>query len=224
MTIRVVLADDQALIRAGFKALIDSAPDLTVVAEAATGAEAVSVTRSSRADVVLMDIRMPDMDGIAATHLITTDDDLAGVRVVMLTTFEADDLVVEAVRAGASGFLGKSVEPAELLGAIRIVADGDALLSPRATRGLLEQLANDTNRLPVTEPEELKLLTPRERELMTLVATGLNNDEIADRLHLSPFTVKTHVNRAMMKLGARDRAQLVVLAYEGGLVQAGRTP
>jgi DNA-binding NarL/FixJ family response regulator len=224
MTIRVVLADDQALIRAGFKALIDSAPDLTVVAEAATGAEAVSVTRSSRADVVLMDIRMPDMDGIAATHLITTDDDLAGVRVVMLTTFEADDLVVEAVRAGASGFLGKSVEPAELLGAIRIVADGDALLSPRATRGLLEQLANDTNRLPVTEPEEFKLLTPRERELMTLVATGLNNDDIGDRLHLSPLTVKTHVNRAMMKLGARDRAQLVVLAYEGGLVQAGRTP
>lgn len=222
MTIRVVLADDQALIRAGFKALVDSAPDLTVVAEAATGAEAVSVTRSSRADVVLMDIRMPDMDGITATRLITTDDDMAGVRVVMLTTFEADDLVVEAVRAGASGFLGKSVEPAELLGAIRVVADGDALLSPRATRGLLAQLANDTNRLPVTEPEEFKLLTPRERELMTLVATGLNNDEIADRLHLSPLTVKTHVNRAMMKLGARDRAQLVVLAYEGGLVQAGR--
>jgi len=224
MTIRVVLADDQALIRAGFKALIDSAPDLTVVAEAATGAEAVSVTRSSRADVVLMDIRMPGMDGITATRLITTDDDMAGVRVVMLTTFEADDLVVEAVRAGASGFLGKSVEPAELLGAIRIVADGDALLSPRATRGLLAQLANDTNRLPVTEPEEFKLLTPRERELMTLVATGLNNDDIADRLHLSPLTVKTHVNRAMMKLGARDRAQLVVLAYEGGLVQPGRTP
>ena len=147
---------------------------------------------------------------------------MAGVRVVMLTTFEADDLVVEAVRAGASGFLGKSVEPAELLGAIRVVADGDALLSPRATRGLLAQLANDTNRLPVTEPEEFKRLTPRERELMTLVATGLNNDEIADRLHLSPLTVKTHVNRAMMKLGARDRAQLVVLAYEGGLVQAGR--
>jgi DNA-binding NarL/FixJ family response regulator len=224
MTIRVVLADDQALIRAGFKVLIDSAPDLTVVAEAATGAEAVAVTRSSRADVVLMDIRMPDMDGIAATRLITTDDDLAGVRVVMLTTFEADDLVVEAVRAGASGFLGKSVEPAELLGAIRVVADGDALLSPRATRGLLAQLANDPNRLPVTEPEVFKLLTPRERELMTLVATGLSNDDIADRLHLSPLTVKTHVNRAMMKLGARDRAQLVVLAYEGGLVQVGGTP
>jgi DNA-binding NarL/FixJ family response regulator len=224
MTIRVVLADDQALIRAGFKALIDSAPDLTVVAEAATGAEAVSLTRSSRADVILMDIRMPDMDGITATRMITTDDDMAGVRVVMLTTFEVDDLVVEAVRAGASGFLGKGVEPAELLDAIRIVAGGDALLSPRATRGLLAQLANDASSLPVTEPEEFKFLTARERELMALVATGLTNDDIADRLHLSPLTVKTHVNRAMTKLGARDRAQLVVLAYEGGLVQVGRHP
>jgi DNA-binding NarL/FixJ family response regulator len=224
MTTRVVLADDQALIRGGFKALIDSAPDLTVVAEAATGAEAVSLTRSSRADVVLMDIRMPDMDGITATRQITTDDDMAGVRVVMLTTFEVDDLVVQAIRAGASGFLGKGVEPAELLGAIRIVAGGEALLSPRATRGLLAQLAHDAVSLPATEPDDFKLLTARERELMTLVATGLSNDDIADRLHLSPLTVKTHVNRAMMKLGARDRAQLVVLAYEGGLVQVGRHP
>jgi DNA-binding NarL/FixJ family response regulator len=224
MTIRVVLADDQALIRAGFKALIDSAPDLTVVAEAATGAEAVSLTRSSRADVVLMDIRMPDMDGIAATRRITTDDDMAGVRVVMLTTFEVDDLVVQAIRAGASGFLGKGVEPDELLDAIRIVAGGDALLSPRATRGLLAQLAHDATSLPVTEPDEFKFLTARERELMTLVATGLSNGEIAERLHLSPLTVKTHVNRAMTKVGARDRAQLVVLAYEGGLVQAGHQP
>lgn len=224
MTIRVVLADDQALIRAGFKALIDSAPDLSVVAEASTGAEAVSAARSSRADVVLMDIRMPDMDGITATRQITGDDDLAGVRVIMLTTFEVDDLVVQAVRAGASGFLGKGVEPAELLDAIRIVAGGDALLSPRATRGLLAQLTRDAASLPVSEPEEFKSLTTRERELMILVATGLSNEDIAERLYLSPLTVKTHVNRAMMKLGARDRAQLVVLAYEGGLVQVGRQP
>jgi DNA-binding NarL/FixJ family response regulator len=224
VTIRVVLADDQALIRAGFKALIDSAPDLAVVGEAATGSEAVSLTRSSRADVVLMDIRMPDMDGIAATRQITSDDDLAGVRVVMLTTFEVDDLVVQAIRAGASGFLGKGVEPAELLDAIRIVAGGDALLSPRATRGLLAQLTQDAMSLPVKEPDEFKFLTARERELMILVATGLSNDEIADRLFLSPLTVKTHVNRAMTKLGARDRAQLVVLAYEGGLIQIGRQP
>jgi DNA-binding NarL/FixJ family response regulator len=224
MTIRVVLADDQALIRAGFKSLIESAPDLSVVAEAATGAEAVALARSSRADVVLMDIRMPDMDGITATHQITSDEDMAGVRVIMLTTFEVDDLVVRAIRAGASGFLGKGVEPAELLSAIRVVAGGEALLSPRATRGLLAQLAHDATSLPVTEPEEFKFLTARERELMTLVATGLSNDEIAERLHLSPLTVKTHINRAMMKVGARDRAQLVVLAYEGGLVQVGRQP
>ena len=224
MTIRFVLADDQALIRAGFKSLINSAPDIAVVAEAATGAEAVSLTRSSRADVVLMDIRMPDMDGITATRLITTDDDMAGVRVVMLTTFEVDEFVIQAIRAGASGFLGKGVEPAELLDAIRFVAGGDALLSPRATRGLLAQLAHNAAGLQATEPDELKLLTARERELMILVATGLSNEDIADRLYLSPLTVKTHVNRAMMKLGARDRAQLVVLAYEGGLVQVGRYP
>ena len=150
MTIRVLLADDQALIRAGFKALIDSAPDLTVVGEAATGAEAVALARSGRADVVLMDIRMPDMDGIAATRRITTDDDMAGVRVIMLTTFEVDDLVVQAIRAGASGFLGKGVDPAELLDAIRVVAAGDALLSPRATRGLLAQLA--PRRRPASRP------------------------------------------------------------------------
>jgi DNA-binding NarL/FixJ family response regulator len=221
MTIRVLLADDQALIRGGFRSLIDSAPDLTVVAEASTGAEAVALTRSTRADVVLMDIRMPDMDGIAATRRITGDDDLAGVRVVMLTTFEVDDLVLQAIRAGASGFLGKGVEPAELLDAVRVVAAGEALLSPRATRALLGHLAQATTALPLAEPDEFRFLTPRERELMILVATGLSNDEIAERLHLSPLTVKTHVNRAMTKLGARDRAQLVVLAYEGGLVQAG---
>ncbi|MCC6704708.1 MAG: response regulator transcription factor [Thermomicrobiales bacterium] len=221
MTIRVLLADDQALIRAGFRALIDSAPDLTVVAEASTGAEAVALARRSRADVVLMDIRMPDLDGITATSRITGDDDLAGVRVIILTTFEIDEFVLRAIRAGASGFLGKGVEPAELLDAIRIVANGEALLSPRATRGLLAQLAGGGMALPIVEPAAFKLLTGREREIMTLVGTGLSNDEIADRLFLSPLTVKTHVNRAMMKLGARDRAQLVVLAYEGGLVRVG---
>jgi DNA-binding NarL/FixJ family response regulator len=224
MTIRVLLADDQALIRAGFKALIDSAPDLTVVAEAATGAEAVAQARSSRADIVLMDIRMPDMDGIEATRAITTNDDMAGVRVIVLTTFEIDDLVIRAVHAGASGFLGKGVDPAELLDAIRIVASGEALLSPRATRGLLAQLRHHEPALPTIESERFDVLTARERELTTLVATGLSNDEIAERLHLSPLTVKTHVNRAMMKLGVRDRAQLVVLAYEGGLIQPGRHP
>lgn len=224
MTIRVLLADDQTLIRAGFRALIDSAPDLEVVAEATTGAEALALARSERADVVLMDIRMPDMDGIEATRAMTADDDLAGVRVIMLTTFEIDDLVVQAVRAGASGFLGKGVEPADLLDAIRVVAGGEALLSPRATRGLLAQLEDEVLSLPITEPDEFKFLTARERELMVLVATGLTNDDIAEQLHLSPLTVKTHVSRAMTKLGARDRAQLVVLAYEGGLVHPGRRP
>ncbi|OWY61900.1 DNA-binding response regulator, partial [cyanobacterium TDX16] len=195
---------------------------LAVVAEAATGGEAVTHARSSCADVVLMDIRMPDMDGIAATRAITTDDDMAGVRVVMLTTFEVGDLVIRAVHAGASGFLGKGVEPAELQDAIRIVASGEALLSPRATSGLLDQLRHHDWPLPTTESERFRSLTAREREVSTLVATGLSNDDIAERLHLSPLTVKTHVNRAMMKLGARDRAQLVVLAYEDGLIQPGR--
>lgn len=216
--IRVVLADDQALIRAGLKALIDSAPDLVVVGEASTGAEAVSLTRECRADVVLMDIRMPDLDGIEATRQITADDDLVGVRVVMLTTFEVDDLVVAAIQAGASGFLGKGVEPEELIEAVRIVAGGDAMLSPRATRSLLAHLSQRAVAVPVTEPADFKFLTARERELMILVASGLSNDDIAGQLHLSPLTVKTHINRAMTKLGARDRAQLVVLAYQGGLV------
>lgn len=222
MTIRVVLADDQALIRAGFTALIDATHDLMVVGEATTGVEAVALARTARADVVLMDIRMPDMDGITATRRITDDDDMVGVRVIILTTFEVDDLVVQAIRAGASGFLGKGVAPDELRDAIRIVAAGDALLSPRATRGLLAQLADDATGFPITEAAEFGLLTAREREIVTLVATGLSNDDIAERLYLSPLTVKTHVNRAMMKLGARDRAQVVVLAYEGGLVRPGR--
>jgi DNA-binding NarL/FixJ family response regulator len=217
MTIRVVLADDQALIRSGFRVLIDSADDLQVVGEAGTGDDAVRLARSTRADVVLMDIRMPRMDGIAATRAITGDDDLAGVKVVVLTTFEIDAYVIEAVRAGASGFLSKSIEPADLLDAIRTVAGGDALLSPRATQTLMAEFA--TTATPSIPGTTLDALTTREREMMTLAAHGLSNDQIAERLFLSPLTVKTHINRAMMKLDVRDRAQLVVLAYQTGLVR-----
>lgn len=228
MTIRVVLADDQALIRSGFRTLIDSAEDLEVVGEASTGEQAVRLARTTRADVVLMDIRMPGMDGIAATKLITGDDDLAGVKVVILTTFEIDAYVIEAVRAGASGFLNKGIEPAELLDAIRTVAGGDALLTPRATQALLAEFATSAAS-PSIPCEALDVLTSRERELMTLAAHGLSNDQIAERLFLSPLTVKTHINRAMMKLAVRDRAQLVVVAYQTGLVRPGdsidwRTP
>jgi DNA-binding NarL/FixJ family response regulator len=218
VTIRVVLADDQALIRSGFRVLIDSAEDLEVVGEAATGDDAVRLARSTRADVVLMDIRMPGMDGIAATRAITDDDDLAGVKVVVLTTFEIDAYVIEAVRAGASGFLSKSIEPAELLDAIRTVAGGDALLSPKATQALLAEFATAGSG-PAIPADRLGDLTTREREMMTLAAHGLSNDQIAERLFLSPLTVKTHINRAMMKLAVRDRAQLVVLAYQSGLVR-----
>ncbi|MFF4808103.1 response regulator [Micromonospora chersina] len=220
MTVRVLLADDQTLIRAGFRVLIDSAPDLTVVGEAATGREAVARARDTRADVVLMDIRMPDMDGLAATREITADEDLAGVRVLVLTTFEVDEYVFEALRAGASGFLGKGVEPAELLDAIRTVAAGDALLSPKATRGLIARFLAQPEPEPPASPDRLRALTEREREVLTLVATGLSNEQIAERLVVSPLTAKTHVNRAMAKLGARDRAQLVVFAYQTGLVRA----
>jgi DNA-binding NarL/FixJ family response regulator len=220
MTIRVVLADDQALIRSGFRVLIDSAEDLEVVGEAATGDDAVRLARSTRADVVLMDIRMPGTDGIAATRAITDDDDLAGVKVVVLTTFEIDAYVIEAVRAGASGFLSKSIEPADLLDAIRTVAGGDALLSPKATQALLAEFATPGTG-PAIPADRLADLTTREREMMTLAAHGLSNDQIAERLFLSPLTVKTHINRAMMKLAVRDRAQLVVLAYQSGLVRPG---
>jgi DNA-binding NarL/FixJ family response regulator len=221
MIIRVVLADDQALIRSGFRVLIDSADDLEVVGEAATGDDAVRLARSTRADVVLMDIRMPGIDGIAATREITGDDDLAGVKVVVLTTFEIDAYVIEAVRAGASGFLSKSIEPADLLDAIRTVAGGDALLSPKATQALLAEFTTTTAATPSIPDGTLDDLTTRERELMTLAAHGLSNDQIAERLFLSPLTVKTHINRAMMKLAVRDRAQLVVLAYQTGLVRPG---
>jgi DNA-binding NarL/FixJ family response regulator len=220
VTIRVVLADDQILIRAGFRALIDAAEDLEVVGEAGTGTVAVELARGTRADVVLMDIRMPELDGLAATRAICADADLAGVRVLVLTTFEVDEYVFQALRAGASGFLGKSVRPDVLLDAIRTVAAGDALLSPVATRSLIARFLAQPVHLDAAVPQRLRALTDRERELVAMVATGLSNEDIAVRLRLSVLTVKTHVNRAMSKLGARDRAQLVVIAYQSGLVSA----
>jgi DNA-binding NarL/FixJ family response regulator len=220
MTIRVLLADDQALVRAGFRVLVESAPDLEVVGEASTGQEAVELAASTRADVVLMDIRMPELDGLAATRRITEDENLSSVRILILTTFEIDEYVFKALRAGASGFLGKGVEPTELLAAIRVVARGDALLSPAATRGLIARFLNQPDRDTAPRPQQLDVLTDREREVLGLVGAGLSNEEIAEHLVLSPLTAKTHVNRTMMKLGARDRAQLVVIAYETGLVRA----
>ncbi|MFC9633684.1 response regulator [Streptomyces mirabilis] len=223
MTIRVLLADDQALLRSAFRVLVDSEPDMEVVGEASDGAEALRLTREVRADVVLMDIRMPGTDGLAATRLISADPGLAHVRVVMLTTFEVDEYVVQSLRAGASGFLGKGAEPEELLNAIRIAAGGEALLSPAATKGLIAKFlaqedGSDEGR-DSARAERLEALTGREREVLVQVAGGHSNDEIAERLEVSPLTVKTHVNRAMAKLGARDRAQLVVIAYESGLVR-----
>jgi len=222
MTVRVLLADDQVLIRSGFAALINSAEDLEVVGEAGDGAEAVRQAGALLPDVVLMDIRMPGVDGLTAARQITASPALSEVRVIVLTTFEADEYVVEALRAGASGFLGKSVEPDDLLDAIRVVAAGEALLSPRATRGLIARfLAQPSQAGPDPSDGTLEVLTDRERELVALVAHGLTNEDIAERLHLSPLTVKTHINRAMSKLRVRDRAQLVVLAYQTGLVRAG---
>ncbi|MEU7424035.1 MULTISPECIES: response regulator transcription factor [unclassified Streptomyces] len=222
MTIRVLLADDQALLRSAFRVLVDSEPDMEVVGEASDGAEAVRLAKEKAPDVVLMDIRMPGTDGLAATRLISAEPSLAHVRVVILTTFEVDDYVVRSLRAGASGFLGKGSEPEELLSAIRVAAGGEALLSPAATKGLiarfLAQGPGDDDRDPA-RAERLGTLTGREREVLVQVAGGHSNDEIAERLEVSPLTVKTHVNRAMAKLGARDRAQLVVIAYESGLVR-----
>jgi DNA-binding NarL/FixJ family response regulator len=222
--IRILLADDQALIRAGFRVLLEAAGDLEVVGEAADGEQAVEMARRERADVVLMDIRMPGVDGLEATRRIAADDDLAGVKVIILTTFESDDYVFRALRAGASGFLVKDTEPEELARAVRVVARGDALLSPSVTRQLIKSLAGQ--RAPATAPDRavLSRLTEREREVLALVAEGLSNDEIAGRLFLSPLTTKTHVSRMMTKLGARDRAQLVVIAYESGLVVPGGSP
>jgi DNA-binding NarL/FixJ family response regulator len=219
VTIRVVLVDDQALIRAGFRAIVDSAPDLEVVGESDDGATALAVIRDSRADVVLMDVRMPGRDGIATTRAITTDDDLAGVRVIVLTTFELDEYVVDAMRAGASGFLDKGVDPAVLLDAIRVVAGGDALLTPNATRALLASMTDPVARTATIDEGAVSTLTGREREVVAMVGRGLSNDDIADALYLSPLTVKTHVSRAMTKLHARDRAQLVVLAFRSGLTR-----
>ena len=218
MTVRVALVDDQALIRAGFRAIIDSAPDLEVVAEADDGADALDVIRTSRADVVLMDIRMPGRDGIATTQAITDDEDLAGVRVIVLTTFELDEYVVAAMAAGASGFLDKGVDPDVLLDAIRVVAAGDALLTPKATRALLASLGDAPSAGTIDETA-IEHLTTREREIVGLVGRGLSNDEIAETLFLSPLTAKTHVSRAMTKLHVRDRAQLVALAFKSGLTR-----
>jgi DNA-binding NarL/FixJ family response regulator len=219
--IRVVLADDQALVRAGFRALLAAEPGITVTGEAGDGAHAVRLARQQRPDVVLMDIRMPGLDGLAATREITADPGLAGVRVVVLTTFELDEYVAEALRLGAAGFLLKSTDPAELVRAVRVVADGDALLSPSITRRVIERFAAGAVGPP---PRLLAELTDREREVVTLVGTGLSNDEIAAQLVMSPATAKTHVSRAMLKLGARDRAQLVVFAYEAGLVRPSWLP
>jgi DNA-binding NarL/FixJ family response regulator len=219
--VKVLLADDQTLVRAGFRVLLERGHDIEVVGEVADGAEAIEAVRRLRPDVVLMDIRMPVLDGLEATRRIVADERLAGVRVVMLTTYELDEYVFEALRVGASGFLLKDVDPADLRQAVRVAASGDALLSPSVTRRLIDEFVAKVARRR-TDPERLSLLTDREREVMALVGGGLSNDEIARRLFMSPATAKTHVSRAIAKLGARDRAQLVVLAYETGLVSPGR--
>ncbi|MFI1852234.1 response regulator [Streptomyces sp. NPDC020480] len=219
MSIRVVLADDQALLRATFRILIDSCSDMGVVAEAADGTEAIELTRAHHPDVVLMDIRMPGTDGLAATTAVCSDPDLSATRVLILTTFETEEYVARALRAGASGFLGKDVTADALLTAIRTVASGDALLSPLATRALITRfLATPAPGSHLAPPERLAVLTAREREVMALAAEGMSNHEIAERLVVSPLTVRSHIHRAMTKLRARDRAQLVVVAYQSGLV------
>lgn len=220
--IRVVLADDQALVRAGFRALLDAEPDIEVVGEATDGAHAVRLAHQVRPDVVLMDIRMPGVDGLAATRQIAADPALSGVRIVILTTFELDEYVAEALRVGAAGFLVKDTEPAELVRGVRVVAAGDGLLSPSVTRRVIEQFT--VRAASPAPPRQLADLTDREREVVALAGAGLSNDEIAGRLVVSPATAKTHVSRAMVKLGARDRAQLVVFAYEAGLVRPGWLP
>jgi DNA-binding NarL/FixJ family response regulator len=218
--IRVLLADDQALVRAGFRVLAGSAADIEIVGEAADGAAAVELARSLRAEVVLMDIRMPGTDGLEATRRIAADPDMTGVRVIILTTYEEDEYVFEAIRAGASGFLVKDTEPDDLVNAIRIVAGGDALLSPSVTRRLIARIAAREPAYRV-DAAALSALTDRERQVLALVAEGMSNDEIGVALYMSPLTAKTHVNRTMAKLGARDRAQLVVTAYQTGLVRPG---
>jgi DNA-binding NarL/FixJ family response regulator len=219
--IRVALADDQLLVRRGLSSLLSAEDDLEVVGEAGDGDEAVALARAERPDVILMDVRMPGTDGLSATRTISEDADLDVVRIIILTTFDLDDYVFEALRSGASGFLVKDTEPAELVRAIRTVAAGESLLAPRATRRLIEEYAARAK--PASLAPALEHLTDREREVMTLVAAGLSNDEIAARLVISGATAKTHVSRAMTKLHARDRAQLVVFAYESGLVRPGWT-
>lgn len=217
--IRVAIADDQQLIRAGFRSLLEAEPDIEIVGEAGTGAEAVSLVVATRPDVVLMDIRMPDGDGLWATEQIAKRPDLAGTHIVIVTTFELDEYVGRAIRAGASGFLVKDTEPVELIRAVHVVAGGDSLLSPGVTRRLLERISTDLRETP--DASQLSAITDREREVLGLVGLGLTNDEIGTRLFLSPLTAKTHVSRIMSKLAARDRVQLVVIAYETGLVRAG---
>jgi DNA-binding NarL/FixJ family response regulator len=217
--IRVAIADDQQLVRAGFAALVDSEPDLDVVGEASTGAEAVALVTRTKPDVVLMDIRMPDGDGLWATEQIVSRPELAGTHIVIVTTFELDEYVAHAIKAGASGFLVKDTEPVELIRAVRVVAAGDALLSPSVTRRLLERVSGTLSQTP--DASALEVLTDREREVLALVGRGLTNDEIGRTLFLSPLTAKTHVSRIMSKLAARDRVHLVVVAYETGLVRAG---
>ncbi|AZM53162.1 DNA-binding response regulator [Streptomyces sp. WAC 01529] len=219
--IRVLLADDQTLVRAAFAMLVDSAPDMEVVGQAGTGRSAVELARSERADLVVMDIRMPDLDGIEATRLLAADEDLAGVKVLMLTTYDTDEHVVDALRAGASGFLVKDTRPAELLEAIRTVAAGESLLSPGPTSRLIARVLRAPDTPGLTAVGGPEGLSDRERQVLALVARGLNNTEIAETLGLSPLTAKTHVSRIMGKLGARDRAQLVIVAYESGLVAPG---
>jgi DNA-binding NarL/FixJ family response regulator len=218
--IRVILADDQALVRAGFRVLLGSADDIEVVGEAGDGQAAVDIAHETAADVILMDIRMPGVDGLEATRRIAADPKLTELRVLILTTFEADEYVFEALRAGASGFLVKDTEPEDLIEAVRIVARGDALLSPSVTRRLIANIAGRGTSRPI-DVATLAVLTEREREVLALVAAGKSNEEIAAMLYMSPLTAKTHVNRSMTKLNARDRAQLVVIAYETGLVTPG---
>jgi DNA-binding NarL/FixJ family response regulator len=216
---RIVLAEDQPMVRAGFRALLDSREDIEVVGEAATGAEALEQARALRPDVVVMDIRMPEMDGLEATRRITDDRSLGHTRVLVLTTFELDEYVFGALRAGASGFLLKGGEPADLVHAIRVVAGGESLLAPSVTRRLIETYVSEPRATVRTELDGMDELTAREREVLGLIATGRTNAEIADALQLSPLTAKTHVSRILMKLGARDRVQLVVIAYQSGLVE-----